>query len=108
MILSLVKEDIEKDRKKAKDEEELSQKDFDEFKDESETQIKDLEDDISELEGTKGDKESDMKDTKENRLTSHGELEAVMEKIKDAAGGCDFMTVNFDVRKKNRQIEIDG
>jgi len=31
-----------------------------------------------------------------------------MESIKEAEASCDFITINFETRIKNRQLEIDG
>merc|ERR1719507_1304449 len=39
---------------------------------------------------------------------SKKEIEATMEKIKDAEPGCDYFTINFPLRSKDRNIEIDG
>merc|ERR1719387_1875894 len=49
-----------------------------------------------------------IEEGKESRLSSKGELDSVMEKIKVDEPGCEFMTINFPVRLKNRQLEIDG
>merc|ERR1719473_430321 len=107
-ILGMIADDIEKDAAKAKAEEEESQKDYDEFKEESEAQIESLEGEIEELEGVQGDKEESVKDNKGDRKTQKGELDSVMNKMKDALPLCDFMTINYDMRMENRQTEIDG
>eukprot|EP00747_Dinoflagellata_sp_TGD_P131458 gnl/TRDRNA2_/TRDRNA2_174964_c5_seq8.p1 gnl/TRDRNA2_/TRDRNA2_174964_c5~~gnl/TRDRNA2_/TRDRNA2_174964_c5_seq8.p1 ORF type:complete len:703 (+),score=285.87 gnl/TRDRNA2_/TRDRNA2_174964_c5_seq8:45-2153(+) len=108
MILTMIKEDIEKDREKAKEEEDLAQKEFEKFETESETQVKDLNEEIGTLEGTQGDKEEEIKDNKEERKTGKEELDSVMQKMEDAEPGCDFMTINYPMRMENRQTEIDG
>merc|ERR1719160_2497229 len=104
----MIKEDIEKDAAKAKTEEEKAQADFDEFKTESEAAVAELTSAIEGLEGAQGQKEESVKDNKEDRKTLKGELDSVMEKMKDALPMCDFMTINYDMRMENRQIEISG
>jgi len=107
-ILEMIHEDIEKDRAKAKSEENEDQKAFDEFKKNTEEQVKALEKANSQLEGEKGGAEDDVGSNKKDRLASKGELDAVLKKISDATPGCDYLTINYEVRLKNRQIEIDG
>merc|ERR1719335_439784 len=93
-ILGMILEDVEKDIKKADEEEkaaiEAAQK-----------AIEDMKGDIAEAEKTIQE-QIDMK-TKTKKT-----LEAVMAEIKALEPGCDFVAVNFGVRAKNRQLEIDG
>jgi hypothetical protein len=107
-ILEMINEDILKDAEKARTEEEEDQKAFKEFETNTNAQIKAKKDDNSNLEGEKGDKESDVSDNKKDRLSEKNSLDAVLQKISDATPGCDYLTINYDVRLKNRQIEIDG
>jgi len=107
-ILTMVKDDIEKDQTKAKTEEGTSQKAYDTFKAENEQQIADLSTAISELGGTIADKEGDVQDNEKDRLTKRSELQGILKQIKDAAPGCDFFAVNFKTRATNRQVELDG
>lgn len=107
-ILEMIHEDIEKDRTKAMQEEDADQKAFDEFKANTESQIKSLNDANSDLEGEKGGKEDDIATNKNDRKSEKLSLDAVMKKISDATPGCDYLTLNYDLRLKNRQIEIDG
>jgi len=107
-ILEMIHEDIAKDRTKAKSEEDADQKAFDEFKANTNAQIKSLQESNSSLEGEKGEKEDDVDTNKNDRLSSKGELDAALKKVSDATSGCDYLTINYDVRLKNRQIEIDG
>merc|ERR1740121_294873 len=58
--------------------------------------------------GTKGDKETKRQTTKGDRRLKKGGLDVVLKKISDAEAGCDYFTINFPSRTKNRQIEIDG
>merc|ERR1719221_227033 len=72
-ILTLVKDDIEKDRAAAKTAEDKAQTDYDTFKTESEDEIGTLNTSISELEGTVADKEGDITTAKKApSLHSHG------------------------------------
>merc|ERR1719235_1018036 len=107
-ILGMIEEDINKDREKAKKEEEAALEEFTEFKAKSEAEMKDISDENDTLAGEQGDKESAVKDNKGDRKTLKGELDAVMEKMEGALPGCNFMTINFPMRMKNRQTEIDG
>lgn len=107
-ILTVIKEDIEKDMTKAKVEEDEAQTDFDHQHTAFENQRDGLNDDIATLEGTSGSKTEEIQTTKENRKTRKQELDNFMSKMNDAAVGCDYITVNFDNRKKNRDTELDG
>jgi hypothetical protein len=107
-ILEMVHADILKDIATAKAEEDASQKEFDTFKAESEKQMKTITSDKNEKEGVKGKKEQDKTNTQKERGTKKGELDAVLEKIDDANPNCEYFEVNYPMRTKNRQIEIDG
>lgn len=107
-ILTVIKEDIEKDMTKAKTEEDEAQTEFDNQHTAFENQRDGLNDDIATLEGTSGSKTEEIQTTKENRKTRKQELDNFMSKMNDAVVGCDYITVNFDSRKKNRDTELDG
>jgi len=107
-ILTLVKEDIEKDRLTAKTAEEKAESLYKTFTDESNGEIKLLQDSITKLKGTVGDKEGEVTTAKQDRSGKKEELEAVLATLKAAAPGCDFVSVNFAARSRNRQLEIDG
>lgn len=104
----MIKEDIEKDQQKAKDEEDKAEKNFQDFKTETEKQISDLEDLITDLEAAVAEKEDKVTADKEERGTKKDEMDATKEKILDEQPSCDFIRVNFEMRTKNRNIEIDG
>merc|ERR1719172_41315 len=63
-ILHMIAEDIDKDRNKAKADEDKSEADYQAFKSESLSQISDLEDENARLAGTQGDKEATVSSTK--------------------------------------------
>lgn len=107
-ILEMIKDDIDKDRRKAEQEEEDAQKEFDDFEKDCTGQVKDLKDAIIDLEKDVSSKEDKVSANKGSRGDEKDSLDATMERIKDSTPGCDFIAVNFDLRSKNRQIEIDG
>jgi len=107
-ILEMIHDDIQKDKTKSKADEDKAEETFQAFKTNSETQIQALEDANSDLLDTKGQKEDDISTAKEQRGSKHDELNTVIAKINDAAPSCVYTTINYPVRLKNRQVEIDG
>merc|ERR1719443_1443186 len=107
-ILEMIHEDIIKDQTKGKADEDKAEETFQAFKTNSEQQISTLEGANTDLEDTKGEKEDDISTAKEQRGAKHDELNAVVAKINDAAPSCIYTTINYPVRLKNRQVEIDG
>jgi len=61
---------------------------------------------IAELEGTLGKAEDDLSTAKLNRKTTKEDLDAQLKEIASVEPGCDFLTLNFEVRKTNRLAEI--
>merc|ERR1719421_1201881 len=86
-IMTLIKEDIEKDIAKADKQEEDSVAAYDKL-------VADTDAAIGAKEQTKADLE--------------GELASIMDYLKEIAPGCDFIAMNFKMRLSNRQIEKDG
>jgi hypothetical protein len=107
-ILEMVSADIQKDIDAAQKSEDEAVAAFKKVKTDLETDIENGETLISELEGTKADKEQSVEDTVKDRGDKQGELNIVMEKMKDAEGGCDYFAINYPIRTKNRHMEIDG
>merc|ERR1719428_599794 len=107
-IMEMVHEDIVKDRADAKADEDSSQKEFDSFKKDSEAKMKDLMDEKKATEKEMGGAETKKADTEKQRGTSKGKLDAVLDKIKEINPNCEYYEVNYPMRTKNRQIEIDG
>merc|ERR1719498_1617537 len=62
----------------------------------------------SKKEGQKREKEESKVETQKQRGTKKGELDAVLKKIEDINPNCEYFEVNYPLRRKNRQIEIDG
>merc|ERR1719346_702512 len=107
-VLGMIKEDIDKDVEKATTAEKEAQDLFDETKKEMEGQMEKLDKLINELTLTISKKEGEVTDNKEDRMKEKEKLVAVMKTIKDAEPGCDYFTINFPLRSKDRSIEIDG
>lgn len=107
-ILEMIEQDIQKDRDHAKAAEDKAQASFDEFKAESEAQMGELMATIKTLKENREDKEGDISTADGERNTARGELSAVMQTIKDGRPTCDFFEIQYPMRLKNRQTEIDG
>jgi len=107
-ILSILKEDIENDITSAKSTEAEAKKAYD-------TQTSDLEaaitagnNAITEYETQKASAELEVQEKKKERQAGKANLDSIIQEIKRLQPGCDFFTVNFAMRTKKRQIEIDG
>merc|ERR1719215_1310295 len=107
-IMEMVHEDIVKDRADAKADEDASQKEFDDYKKDSEARTKELNADKQAQEKDMGNAETKKGETEKQRRTKKGELNAVLKTIKDIDPNCEYYEVNYPMRRKNRQIEIDG
>eukprot|EP00746_Dinoflagellata_sp_MGD_P153193 gnl/MRDRNA2_/MRDRNA2_84115_c0_seq3.p1 gnl/MRDRNA2_/MRDRNA2_84115_c0~~gnl/MRDRNA2_/MRDRNA2_84115_c0_seq3.p1 ORF type:complete len:728 (-),score=277.40 gnl/MRDRNA2_/MRDRNA2_84115_c0_seq3:39-2222(-) len=107
-ILSMILEDVEADIKKADDAEKAAIEEYEKFKKDTEESIAANQKAIEDMKGEIADCETAIEEAKDGRISSKGELDSVMEKIKVDEPGCEFMTINFGVRAKNRQMEIDG
>merc|ERR1740127_448204 len=104
----MVKSDVEKDIKTATAEEEKSKSEYETFKSETETLIKSLESEKSNLEGEVGDAETAVVNAKKTRKDKKKVLDDTMAFLRSIAPSCDYMAVNFELRKANREAEIDG
>merc|ERR1719321_2267128 len=107
-ILQMILEDVEADIDKAKKAEEESIKEYKKFKKDTEDAIEDANKTIKDHEGEIAKCEETIESTKKERIGAKGSLDSIMEEIMTKAPNCEFMTVNFPVRIKNRQMEIDG
>ena len=107
-ILGMIAEDIEADIKKADDAEKTAIKEYEAFKKDTEESIEANKKAIEDMKGEIAKCEKKIAETIEERDSAKGELDSVLDEIKKAEPGCNFMTINFDVRAKNRQMEIDG
>merc|ERR1719161_3180208 len=107
-ILLMIVDDIEKDIRVATEEEDEQQSDFDDYKSTTENTIGKLEDQKAEYEEEVGDKEGDIEVAKGERSDKKKILDETMAYLKTIAPGCDYMAVNFELRKQNRAEEIEG
>jgi hypothetical protein len=107
-ILDMVKADVEKDIKTATAEEASAKADYDNFKSDTEALIKSLESEKANLEGEVGDAETAVVDAKKTRKDKKKVLDDTMAFLRSIAPSCDYMAVNFELRKANREAEIDG
>lgn len=107
-MLSTIQEDIEKDIKKADLAEKSAVESFEEVKASLEKDLKDLKEFLTSIEKTKGQKKEETVTTSEERTAKAGMLQATMNKIKVAEPDCYFFSVNYEVRVRNRHIEMDS
>jgi len=107
-LLEMVKADVEKDIKTATAAEEKAKTDYDTFKTDTEALIKSLEGEKTSLEGEVGDAETAIVDAKATRKDKKKVLDDTMAFLRSIATSCDYMAVNFELRKANREAEIDG
>jgi exonuclease VII small subunit len=107
-IMEMVHEDIKKDRADAKADEDASENEYQDFKKDSEDKMKSLKEQKESTEKAKGKAETDKTNTEKERATKKGELDSLLDKIKDINPNCEYFEVNYPMRTKNRQIEIDG
>jgi hypothetical protein len=106
--LELIEEDIQKDITKAEKDEKESEIEFQEFKQETKESIEAKEKQNIKWEGEIGDLETDTADKQGENSKSHSMMTETIASIETKRPGCNFITVNFQMRKSNRQIEIDG
>lgn len=107
-ILQIVQEDIGKDIAAATAAEHAAIEAYLTIKSDSEKMILDAQSLVSTLEGTKSKKESEIQTTETDQVAERGELKVYMQRLEDMRSGCDYIAVNYPVRTRNRQIEIDG
>merc|ERR1719335_864918 len=107
-LLEMVQADVEKDIKTATAEEAKAKSDYETFKSDTEALIKSLESEKANLEGEVGDAETAIVDAKNTRKDKKKVLDDTMAFLRSIATSCDYMAVNFELRKANREAEIDG
>merc|ERR1719486_1233361 len=107
-LLEMVKADVEKDIKTATAAEDKAKSDYDTFKTDTEALISSLEGEKTSLEGEVGDAETAVVNAKATRTDKKKVLDDTMAFLRSIASSCDYMAVNFELRKANREAEIDG
>jgi len=106
--LEVIEDDVQKDIATAKAAEKKAKSKYDTFKKETEKIIKELSDAVKDLLEAQGDKEDDVAAQGKERIGKNKELAGVMKTIEDANPGCEYLTIAYPKKLKNRQIEIDG
>jgi len=107
-LLEMVKTDVEKDIKTATAAEAKAKTEYDTFKTDTEALIKSLDAEKTSLEGEVGDAETAIVNAKATRTDKKKVLDDTMAFLRSIASSCDYMAVNFELRKANREAEIDG
>jgi len=107
-VLEIIEDDVQKDIDTAKAAEKKTKEKYDTFKKETDDLIKDLSDAVTDLSEAQGDKEDDIATQKKERSGNNKELASVLKTIEDANPGCEYLTIAYPKKLKNRQIEIDG
>jgi len=107
-ILQMVSDDIKKDAAKTESEMKETLASSTAEKGNLEDENKDLSSEMKDLEKTQGDKEMSVVENKGDRNTQKQGLEGTMKVLADKDSFCVFFTVNYPLRLKNRQIEMDG
>merc|ERR1719375_2166284 len=107
-IMQMLKDDIGKEIRTATDEEDKAEADFDTFNSETDTMIGELDAEKTELEGEIGDAHQAQSDAKATRNSKKASLDDTLGVLRSIAPNCDFMAANFELRKSNREAEIDG
>merc|ERR1719487_1609047 len=107
-ILGLIKEDVEKDIKVATSENDDAIKEFEDLEAETASTISLLEGEIADFESQKADAEQAIAETDSERADTKGTLDDIVDFLKSIAPECDYISVNFEIRKKNRWAERDG
>merc|ERR1719310_666245 len=92
----------------ATDEENEAQSNFESFNSETLAMISNLESEKTKLEGEIGDAEDAIAEAKKTRSEKKKLLDQTLNLLRDIAPGCDFIAANFELRKSNREAEIDG
>jgi len=107
-IMEMIKTDIEDDIKENEKTEEEAVKAFDELKKDTESAIEKEESSIADAEGIISEAETEVENQEGIKKDKSKLLEAVVEGLKDMKEGCDFICVNFEMRKENRELETEG
>merc|ERR1719174_3147138 len=107
-ILGLIKEDVNKDIKVATQEEDDAVKEFEDLESETASTISLLEGEIADFDDQKGQAEQAITETESQRQDTKNTLDDTIDFLKGIAPDCDYISVNFEIRKKNRWAERDG
>merc|ERR1719161_2137903 len=107
-ILEMVHADVEKDIKTATATENEAIADYENFMSNSAALLNELASNKAPLEGEIGDAETAISDARALRNDKKAVLDDTMKFLRGIAPSCDYMAVNLELRKQNREAEIDG
>jgi len=107
-ILMTIKEDIEHDMAKAQKEEDDSIASYDALVADLTGAITEKRNMITTMEGEIADNDTDIGDKETEVTNDEGTLQGTLDLLKQITPGCDFIAANYDLRAKNRNLEIDG
>jgi chromosome segregation ATPase len=106
-ILGLIKEDVEKDIKVAEEENDAISE-FETLESETASTISLLEGEIADFDDQKAQAEQAITEEESQRQDTKNSLDDTIDFLKSIAPDCDYISVNFEVRKRNRWAEGDG
>merc|ERR1719159_878138 len=107
-MLGLIIDSIEHDLDWAEHAEKKAEKEFEAFKEESKAQIQELENAITDLKDKVSEAELKKGDLEKEKGIEQEDLDTIVKRMKEAEPHCNFYFDNIDMRRKNRQTEIDG
>jgi chromosome segregation ATPase len=107
-IMQMIKDDISKDLAQTRAAEQAAIKSFEEAEQNLHDQVEALGDQISSLDERKASSLGEVEEKKGARSSANDQLGVTMEKLKGAEPGCDYFTISYEVRRNNRNVELDG
>jgi len=107
-ILSMIKSDVQKDIKLATSTEKESITDYESFMSSTKALLEELASNKAGLEGEIGSAETVISESKTLRGEKKAVLGDTLKFLRTIAPSCDYIAVNFELRKQNREAEIDG
>jgi len=107
-ILEMIHEDIHKDSNDAKKDEEKALEEFKLFQKDSDDQLSSLFHEFERTNNELGKAEEAKINEEDQRKGAKARLDSVFKSIKTINPNCEYYEVNYDIRKRNRAIEVDG
>jgi hypothetical protein len=107
-ILTMIKQDVEKDIAEAQAQEDASEKEYQDFKTNGESDIVDQKDQIDTFKTTRAKAEADRTDAESSKKSAQEQLDGAVGAFHAIEPKCIFIGVNFHTRKDNRVKEMDG
>jgi len=107
--LEMIEEDIQKDVDNATTAMKHSEKEFDDFKKDTDKDVQGQEDMINKKKELSSNTKDDLDENVGTIKTKKEMVDSLISEIASKrAGGCDFISVNIELLKKNRNLEVDG